>query len=149
MTGSVDPQRGEQGDEGERGERGRRGHRGGSAKQGFLIAFIVFAALLYFQAFDARTDSLAACERGNVSRVSEWEQRQFLVDVNVKRVEATHGDERAANQFALESYRENRDDLIDAQVEVAVAPGENSADGVTVRCGEAFPKPWPFGIFDD
>ena len=120
----------------------------GPTTTGFLIAFGVFAFLLYAQAFDSRADSLRSCERANQQRISELEQRQFLVDVNLQRVAATTGDEQAANQLAVDRYRANRDDLIAAQQDVAIAPGENSEEGVTVRCGEAFPKPWPFGYFD-
>jgi hypothetical protein len=104
---------------------------------------LLFLILFYGQALSQRSAALKLCERSNVARVSELEQRQFLVTANVGRVKATTGAEREANLFALKKYRENRDDLIQSQESVAVAPGENSADGVTVICDDVYPKPWP------
>lgn len=108
-----------------------------------IVALIVVAVWIpsLVGSFGVRSSQLSACERGNVSRVSELEQRQALVTVNIARVAATSGDEKAANQLALDEYRKSKRHLIKSQQEVAVEPGS-----VVVDCSLAYPKPFPFNI---
>jgi hypothetical protein len=106
-------------------------------------AIIIIWIPAFFTTANLRDAQLSACNRGNVARQSELDQRQALIDVNIERVKAASpGPERQANRYALQRYRENKKDLILSQAQVAEEEGS-----VIVDCGKAYPKPFPFNLF--
>jgi hypothetical protein len=112
--------------------------------KGWMIFVGVLVAVWlpqYVSLFDIRGTQIEACERQNTVRDSELDQRNALVAVNVVRVQATSGQEREANQYALDQYRQSRDELIQSQEDVAVKPGSVVAD-----CDSIYEKPFPFNI---
>lgn len=109
------------------------------ARYGFVISFMCFVVLLYAFAFQSRSQLIAQCERGNLTRDGQLSLANNLVTVNKKRVIASSSPaERRANQFALRRYRQDRNALIAAVAPVAVEEGS-----VTIDCESVYERPWP------
>lgn len=85
-------------------------------------------------------DLRAGCERSSDDSVARLHFLNDLVRINVRRVSAANSaPEREANQYAVNQYRQDRREFVNAQKDVAVAPGKIRPNGVRADCVKSFP----------
>jgi hypothetical protein len=124
-----------------------------SAAIASVVAILVVSGVVIALLADARQTNIEVCGRGNLTRFGELHQREHLVMVNRRRVQAGEpGPDRRANRYALAKYRSDLLEHIQAQEAVALEPGptpghlaKTPESSVEVPCETIFP-PLPLGL---
>ena len=108
--------------------------RSNRTRLGFLLGFLAGVVLVIAFAENTRQDLLDGCERANERSLVSLSIVENLIASNQERIKAASSKPEAdANRFALEHYRENREQL------VALAAGGPKAPGsVEVDCESAY-----------
>lgn len=117
--------------------------RSNRVRLGFMLGFLLGVILVIAQGEYTRQNLLDGCERANERSLVSLNIVENLIASNKERIKAASSKPEAeANRFALDHYRENREQLVALAAANPERPGS-----VEVDCDEAYPPAPPLGWF--